>query len=117
LISETILSYLPNELAYFLFGDRFTHAEPILLQLTSSGEVILHGDMFMMEQMPRMMKKERTILLSLGKSPADATMIVRAHEDCAAGKIQELIGICQANGFDRFVLRAKQEQRFWMTAT
>jgi biopolymer transport protein ExbD len=86
--------------------------EPITLQMTKDGTIILHGDEYVMNQMDRRMLREREILKSIGKSPSDATIIVRAHEDCPTGKVQELIKICQMQQFDRFALRAKEKQKY-----
>jgi biopolymer transport protein ExbD len=86
--------------------------EPITLQMTKDGDIILHGDTLTMSVMDRRMLREREILKSMGKSPADATIIIRAHEDCATGKVQELIKICQLQQFERFALRAKEKQSY-----
>jgi len=86
--------------------------EPITLQMTKDGSVILAGDVFLMNQMERRMSRERGILKTMGKSPADATVIIRAHQDCATGKVQELIKICQLEQFERFALRAKEKQKY-----
>jgi biopolymer transport protein ExbD len=86
--------------------------EPITLQMTKDGSVIMQGDIFLMNQMERRMSRERGILKTMGKSPGDATIIIRAHEDCATGKVQELIKICQVEQFVRFALRAKEKQKY-----
>ena len=46
----------------------------------------------------------------LQKDPASATIIIRAHRQAKAGVVQELIRTCQGVGFEKFVLRAKQEE-------
>jgi biopolymer transport protein ExbD len=86
--------------------------EPITLQMDKLGNVILHGETQPMEAMSRRMQKEREILKYMGKTPADATVIIRAHELCPTGKVQELIKICQEQKFDRFALRAKEKQKY-----
>jgi biopolymer transport protein ExbD len=86
--------------------------EPITLQMDKNGMVILHGETLPMEAMSRRMQKEREILKYMGKTPADATVIIRAHEYCATGKVQELIKICQEQKFERFALRAKEKQKY-----
>jgi biopolymer transport protein ExbD len=86
--------------------------EPITLQMDEEGRVILHGETLRIEDMDRRMLKQRQILQSMGKSAGDATVIIRAHEDCATGKVQELIKICQEQQFERFALRAKEKQKY-----
>jgi biopolymer transport protein ExbD len=88
------------------------YEEPILLQMTPSGEVILGDDRFAMETMPRTMVRQRRILESLGKTAGDATIVIRAHADCPAGSFQDLIAICRMQGFERFVLRARKRQAY-----
>lgn len=83
------------------------YEEPIVLQVTKSGDVILHGEKLPMEAMPRRMRQERQHLQSKGVSLGDTTVIIRADSDCPTGKIQELIRICQEQQFERFALRAK----------
>jgi hypothetical protein len=81
--------------------------EPILLQLDVEGNVIVYDDVFPMEAMPEVMFRQRENLLRLGLSASDGTIIIRGHEDCPAGKIRQLIGICAAQQFERFVLRTR----------
>ena len=85
--------------------------QPITLQMRKDGTIILHGAEFHLDQMERRMLRERDLLRSIDKSPSDATVIIRAHEDCPTGKVQELIKICQLQKFDRFALRAKEKQK------
>ena len=40
---------------------------------------------------------------------SDATVIIRAHKEAQTGKVQDLIKICQENGFEKFALRAKED--------
>ncbi len=44
-------------------------------------------------------------------SVKDVTVIMRADRDVPAGKVQEVLRICQELGFERFVLRARLGQR------
>jgi hypothetical protein len=80
---------------------------PILLQLDNEGNVIVYGDVYPIEVMPNVMLRERRNLLKTGMSASDATIIIRGHEDCPAGKFRQLIGICAALQFERFVFRAR----------
>ena len=57
----------------------------------------------------RRMMREREILRSMGKSPGDATIIIRADRSAQAGVVQKLIQVCQEERFEKFALRAKEE--------
>jgi biopolymer transport protein ExbD len=89
----------------------FPFAQPICLQLTKSGDVIMQGDLFLMRQIPRRLTREIQILQALGKTVDDVTIIIRADKDCRIGEIQELIRICQDQGFESFALRARLRQK------
>ena len=43
---------------------------------------------------------------------ADATIIIRAHQDCPVGSVQRLIKECQKMGFEIFALRAKEKVNY-----
>ena len=53
--------------------------------------------------------REAEALRVLDKSPADATIIVRADASTPSGVVQELIQACQRASFDKFALRVKEE--------
>ena len=44
------------------------------------------------------------------KSPADANVIIRGHQDVAAGQVQEIIRVAQDQQLERFALRAKEDR-------
>ncbi len=50
------------------------------------------------------------VMERLQKNPAEATIIIRADAQSQAGKVQDLIRLCQETGFERFSLRAKQKE-------
>ena len=83
---------------------------PITLQLTEAGTVIFAGEEWPVEAMDRYLLREAQIIEAQGKAVAEATIIVRAHEEAQTGKVQELIKICQDNRFEKFALRARQEE-------
>ena len=51
-------------------------------------------------------EQERKIIVAAGKDPALATVIVRADGRARTGDVQQVIRICQEQGFERFALRA-----------
>ncbi len=42
----------------------------------------------------------------------EGTIIIRAHQECPVGAVQELIKECQSMGFEIFALRAKEKVNF-----
>ena len=83
---------------------------PLTLQLTKSGTVIFAGEEVPVEAMDHYLLREAQIIEAQGNTVAEATVIVRAHEEAQTGKVQELIKKCQENRFEKFALRAKQEE-------
>jgi len=86
--------------------------EPLTLQMTKKGEVIVHGQPFNMDAMPGRLTHEAMVYRSMDKAPTEITVIIRADEGCPTGKVQELIKHCQDAEFIHFALRAKEKERF-----
>jgi biopolymer transport protein ExbD len=83
---------------------------PIVLHVTKAGTVLYSDKDLPINAMGLYMRQEREQLRSQGGDTA--TVIIRADGKSLAGKVQELIQICQDprnGGFDRFVLRVKEE--------
>ncbi len=86
--------------------------DAITLQLTREGTVLLGGDEFSIERLEIPLRRERQVLdATPGKSVSRATIVIRADMRAMAGKVQEVIEVCQKTGFERFALRAKQAER------
>jgi len=86
--------------------------DPITLQLTKEGTILLGGEEFSVERVTIPLRRERQVLENTpGKSVAGATIVIRADMRTKAGKVQEVIKACQETGFERFALRAKQAER------
>jgi biopolymer transport protein ExbD len=83
---------------------------PITLQLTSEGTVIYGGEELALANLGSRLTAETQIMGRLNKKPGDATIIIRADGDAPTGKVQELIQACQERQFEKFALRARQEQ-------
>jgi biopolymer transport protein ExbD len=85
---------------------------PITLQVTKEGHVLAGGQEFVDAQAAKsLLNVERTVIEQGGKSVGDATIIIRAHKDTKTGQIQELIKVSQEVQFERFSLRAQEEQK------
>jgi biopolymer transport protein ExbD len=83
---------------------------PLTMQLTKEGTVLFGGTEQRVEDLAGALTRERTVLELRGDTPANATVIIRADADAQTGRVQELIDICQRTGFEKFTLRAKQEE-------
>ena len=84
---------------------------PLILQLTQEGNVLLSGDKMPIAGIDKYLRTEAAIIKAQGKTPADASVIIRADALTKTGLVQELIKKCQDQGFEKFSLRAKQEAR------
>jgi biopolymer transport protein ExbD len=92
---------------------------PLTLQLTSQGTVIFGGEETPPGQdtllwlRPLLLRERQIIDHTPQRSVADATIIIRADRNAKAGRVQELMQLCQepAIGFQKFKLRAKQQER------
>ncbi len=86
--------------------------DAITLQLTTEGTILLGGDEFSIERLQVPLRRERQVLdATPGRSVRRATIVIRADMEAKAGRVQEVIKVCQDTGFERFALRAKQAQR------
>lgn len=84
----------------------------ITVQILSSGLVLFGGDRMAPAAMKGPLQRERELIRSvLGRNLKNATIVIRADRAVPAGKVQEVIKACQENDFEKFVLRAKWEQR------
>ena len=83
---------------------------PITLQLTKEGQVVYGGQTWEVEQMKQQLVGERQVLGYQKKSVQDATIIIRADATVKTGMVQKLIEVCQEAKFEKFALRAKQEE-------
>lgn len=86
--------------------------EPLFLQLTKTGTVIFGTQEYTLEGLQTVLRIESQALTLINKSPAEATIVIRADADAATGEVQKLIQICQEMKFERFALRAKEEVRY-----
>lgn len=84
---------------------------PITIQLMADDTVIVAGERMAVAGLPVLLRREKALLDGTpGKSAAAATVIIRADKMAQTGKVQEVIKVCQDTGFEKFALRAKQEQ-------
>ncbi|HYW81443.1 MAG TPA: biopolymer transporter ExbD [Thermoguttaceae bacterium] len=85
---------------------------PLTLQVTSTGTVIFGGQDIPVSGLKMTLLREAQLLKATpDRSVADATIIIRADQTTKTGIVQEVIQACQETGFERFALRAKQQER------
>jgi biopolymer transport protein ExbD len=83
---------------------------PITLHVTKAGNVIYGADEMTIPALPTVLRRERSLAESEGRSVSDANVIIRADKHAKTGKVQELIKVCQENQFENFVLRAMEPE-------
>jgi biopolymer transport protein ExbD len=86
------------------------HEAPLVLQLTEEGNVLYAGDAVPLTNMTSYLRREADIIKRQQKNVSDAAVIIRADKGTKTGLVQELIKKCQEVGFEKFSLRARQEQ-------
>lgn len=82
---------------------------PLTLQLTQEGTVLANGEELAISALKPLLVRERQVIDRRNENAADATVIIRADMNAKTGIVQELIRVCQENGFEKFALRAKEE--------
>ena len=80
------------------------------IQLTKEEKVLFSGDRIGIGGLGSLLRRERTFITDTGGSLSDVTIIIRADKDARTGLVQEIIEMCQENGFEKFTLKAKQER-------
>ncbi|MCG8653079.1 MAG: biopolymer transporter ExbD [Pirellulales bacterium] len=83
---------------------------PIILHIAQDGEIILGGDSYTAETLRVGLLPEIRVITAQGKTPADANVVIRAHKDCAAGDVQEVIRVAQDQKLVNFALRVKEDR-------
>jgi len=83
--------------------------KPITIQLTKKGMAIIGGDEVPLSDIRKHLLREKQFIQKQGGSYRNATVVIRGDQEAKTGKVQELIRACQETGFEKFVLRAKQE--------
>jgi biopolymer transport protein ExbD len=82
---------------------------PVTLHLTKEGTVIIGGQETTIADVQTHLVREANLLELRGKPLSTATIVIRAHKDVPAGKVQELIKQCQMHRFENFILRAQEK--------
>jgi len=83
--------------------------KPITLQLTKTSRVLVGGDEVPLAGIRKVLLREKQAIQRASGKFRNATVIIRADQNVKTGRVQELIRACQETGFEKFVLRAKNE--------
>ncbi|NLS97422.1 MAG: biopolymer transporter ExbD [Planctomycetaceae bacterium] len=84
---------------------------PITIHLTSKGTAIMGPNEVPIQDLTRLLTVEYQVLVRKSEGLASqATIIIRGDLDAQFGLIQEIMQICQNVGFEKFALRAKQQE-------
>ena len=83
---------------------------PIILHIAQDGEIILGGDDYTPETLRVGLRPEINVITAQGKEVTDANVVIRAHKDCAAGDVQEVIRVAQEQNLVNFALRVKEDR-------
>ncbi len=84
----------------------------IYIHMTAAGTAIYGGEDLSLDALSAVLTRERKVMAMENKKVADATIIIRADADAPTGMVQELIQVCQDEGFERFALRVKEKKDF-----
>jgi biopolymer transport protein ExbD len=85
---------------------------PITLHVTDADTVIIGGQEVAVDGLKPFLDREASVLTMRGKSPSVATVIIRGDMDAKTITVQDVIKTCQLAKFEKFVLRAKEEQGY-----
>lgn len=84
---------------------------PVTLQVEKNGNVIYGiqtAKDFELKDLESMLKKEFTQRKLIGKDPKMSTIIIRGDKNAKTGRIQQVVGVAQNVGYEKFILRAKE---------
>ncbi|MBR5162132.1 MAG: biopolymer transporter ExbD [Thermoguttaceae bacterium] len=84
---------------------------PVTLQVEKNGNVIFGiqtAKDFELKELEGMLKVEKNQRLLMGKDPKMSTIIIRGDKNAKTGRIQQVVGVAQNVGFEKFILRAKE---------
>lgn len=84
---------------------------PITVQLTRDDNVLFAGEMVPIDGITVLLNREKAVLQRQNRVPSEATVIIRADTEAKTGVVQQLIQHCQETGFEKFALRAVQQER------
>lgn len=85
---------------------------PITLHVTKENIVIIGGEDVSVEGLKPYLDREASLLTMRGKSPSNATIIIRGDMLAKTSTVQEVIRVCQLAKFEKFILRAREDRKY-----
>ena len=84
---------------------------PIVVQVGADGKIYVGGESYTHETLSTRFRSELAVLRSQpDMSEDDATVVIRAHREVAAGEVQEVIRVAQEQKLTNFALRVKEDR-------
>jgi len=82
----------------------------IVLQLTEQNTIFVAGEEMPVSGLRNLLGRERKVIEASPKHKlSEAVIVIRADAGALTGRVQQIIKISQEMGFEKFVLRAKEE--------
>lgn len=88
--------------------ESFEHS--LTLQMKRDGDVIFGGKHYSMGDIGEALRIQAVVMERIRQDKTKTTVVIRADREARAGQVQQLIKKCQDLGFERFALKARQEQ-------
>jgi biopolymer transport protein ExbD len=82
---------------------------PIVLHLDSTATIYMGASIATVDSIAPLLKTEIQLLVSRNQTAKDANIVIRGHRNAPGGMVQDLIKKCQELGFEKFVLRVREE--------
>lgn len=83
---------------------------PIVVHVGEDGAIYVGGDTYTHETLSNRLRSELAVLKAQGElEVSDATVVIRAHRNVAAGEVQEVIRVAQDQQLINFALRVKED--------
>ena len=87
------------------------YAEPLTVQMTREDKILFAGGEMNLDGLQSALAREAQIIRAHPtKKPSDVTVIIRADRHIKAGRVKEVIELCQKAEFDTFALRGQQSE-------
>lgn len=87
------------------------YSEPLTVQMTRDETILFAGDEMTMDGLQAALNRESQIIAAHPtKKASDVTIVIRADRQVKAGRVQEVITMCQKAQFDTFALRGQQSE-------
>lgn len=86
-------------------------SEPMTLQVLSDGNVIYGNKEYNLDGLKDQIDFQKRFWKMMNIPLKSVTVIIRADAACEAGKVQDVIELCQSMSLENFKLRAKQNDQ------